>query len=114
MSAKWLREQFHEVLVDAGIETQAEADAAAKADDGTILHGLRRSAGTHWQILGIEREVIEALLDHQDASVTGVYARWDYWPKRVAALLAWERYLLRNVNAKPILERLNQELKHVA
>jgi hypothetical protein len=47
MSAKWLREQFHEVLVDAGIETQAEADAAAKADDGTILDDLRRSAGTH-------------------------------------------------------------------
>jgi integrase len=118
ISGKWLRRNFHGALVDAGIETQAEADEAFASEgdvddpEGTIVHDLRRTAATHWQMLNVERPVIEALLDHGDFTPTGVYTQFDYWPERCDALRRWEAKLTRHIASKALFKYLEREAKH--
>lgn len=53
----------------------------------------RRTARTHFEILGIRPEVAEALLNHQKGEIEGTYALYTYWPERKEALRIWHRKL---------------------
>jgi integrase len=53
------------------------------------LHDLRRTAGTGMAGAGVQRFIIGRVLNHADASVTGVYDRWQYLEEKRAALKAW-------------------------
>ncbi|MFL6203501.1 MAG: tyrosine-type recombinase/integrase [Thermoanaerobaculia bacterium] len=56
-------------------------------------HDNRRTARTHFEILGIRSEVAEALLNHQKGEIEGTYALYTYWPERKEALSLWHRKL---------------------
>jgi integrase len=56
-------------------------------------HDNRRTARTHFEILGIRAEVGEALLNHQKGEIEGTYALYTYWPERKEALSLWHRKL---------------------
>ena len=56
-------------------------------------HDNRRTARTHFEILGIRSEVAEALLNHQKGEIEGTYALYTYWPERKEALKLWHQKL---------------------
>lgn len=56
-------------------------------------HDNRRTARTHFEILGIRSEVAEALLNHQKGEIEGTYALYTYWPERKEALRFWHEKL---------------------
>ena len=65
------------------------------------LHDLRRTGATYIGELGTDRLVISKLLNHTDASVSGIYDRFAYFtPKRIA-IQAWADRLDRIVNGEP-------------
>ena len=56
-------------------------------------HDLRRTAASHLAALGVQRFVVERLLNHTDSSVTARYDRYEYGKEKRAALDAWDRNL---------------------
>ncbi len=61
------------------------------------LHDLRRTFATNLAALGVEIHVTEKLLNHVSGSlsgVAGIYNRFAYWDKQVAAVQAWEERVL--------------------
>jgi integrase len=65
-------------------------------------HDLRRTAATLMGRAGTSRFIIEKVLNHKDASVTGVYDRWDYAKEKRAALEALAA-LLETILGQPLL-----------
>ncbi len=58
------------------------------------LHDLRRTIGTHLQRLGVEKEVLRALLGHrQRGSVDDVYFHYEFFDEKRAALELWDNEL---------------------
>ena len=55
----------------------------------------RRTARTHFEILGVRPEVGEALLNHQKGEIEGTYALYNYWNERKEALSLWHEKLER-------------------
>jgi integrase len=68
------------------------------------VHDLRRVVATGLQRLGINLQVIEAVLGHVSGSrsgIVGVYQRHSFDPERRTALEAWAREVERIVDGKP-------------
>ena len=68
------------------------------------LHDLRRTVATGLQRLGVNLQVIEAILGHvagSRAGVVGVYQRYSFEPEMKAALEAWARHVEALGDAKP-------------
>jgi integrase len=63
------------------------------------LHDLRRSAATYMQELGIQPDVIRAILNHAIAGVSGVYLRAELEQAKATALIAWSAEIERLVAA---------------
>lgn len=57
------------------------------------LHDLRRTAATRMAELGVVPRVIDAVLDHVQGGVSGVYQRYGYLEEMRAALALWARRL---------------------
>lgn len=49
-------------------------------------HDIRRTVATLSRKLGASRETVKAILNHKEASVTGIYDRWDMLPEKTEAL----------------------------
>jgi integrase len=67
-------------------------------------HDLRRTAATGLQRLGINLQVIEAVLGHVGGSrsgIVGVYQRHSFDAEKRTALEAWAREVERIVDGKP-------------
>ena len=56
---------------------------------GARGHDLRRTAASRMAELGVARVVLARILNHTDASVTGIYDRHSYFPEMRAALERW-------------------------
>jgi integrase len=54
-------------------------------------HDLRRTAASKMRAMGVERLVVQAILNHKDRSVTAVYDRYGADPEKQQALCAWGR-----------------------
>jgi len=68
--------------------------AVASADlPRATPHDLRRTAATHMAELGTDRQTIDRILGHADASVTARYDRYDRQREQRAALEAWAEKL---------------------
>ena len=68
------------------------------------IHDLRRTVATGLQRLGINLQVIEAVLGHVGGSrsgIVGVYQRHSFDPEKRTALEAWAREVERIVGGKP-------------
>lgn len=64
-------------------------------------HDLRRTARTIMSRIGIIREHAEQVIGHKIGGVEGVYNRYQYDNEKKAALLAWEKELMRIVGITP-------------
>lgn len=86
------------------------ADARKKAEleplPAWTIHDLRRTVASGLGMLGTTRLVIGRVLNHADASVTGIYDRHDYLAEKRHALEAWATYL-GNVTQPPGANVLN-------
>ncbi|MBB3234989.1 tyrosine-type recombinase/integrase [Phyllobacterium endophyticum] len=73
------------------------------------LHDLRRSASTGMQKLGVQSEVIEAVLSHKSAekanSLKDVYQVDDYADEQEEALQAWGEAVVRLAGGGPLKPR---------
>ena len=54
-------------------------------------HDLRRSAASKMRAMGVDRRVVQGLLNHKDRSVTAVYDRYAMDREKVEAVTAWGR-----------------------
>jgi integrase len=54
-------------------------------------HDLRRTAASRMRALGVDRIVVQAILNHKDRSVTAVYDRYGADPEKQQALCEWGR-----------------------
>ncbi len=84
--------------VDTAI-ANARAEAELQSDmEAWTIHDLRRTVGTGLGKLGVSRFIISRILNHADATVTGIYDRHEYLAEKRHALEAWATYL-SNVTA---------------
>jgi integrase len=86
-----------DALILKALQREAEAAGADPKKVKPIpqwrLHDLRRTAATGMAAAGVDRLVIGRVLNHADASVTGIYDRHTYEREKKAALNAWARRL---------------------
>ena len=70
---------------------KARIDAAARINQPWVVHDLRRSCATGMQKLGVQLQVVEAILGHTGSrgGIVGVYQVHDYAEEKKAALEAW-------------------------
>src|SRR5262245_17745697 len=94
----------------SGFSKAKEAiDAAIKIKSGRALpewriHDLRRSAATGLQRLGVNLQVIEAILGHVSGSragIVGVYQRYGFDAEKREGLEAWARHVEAITSGKP-------------
>lgn len=57
-------------------------------------HDLRRTVATGLSALGIQRLIVQKVLNHTDTSVTSVYDRYDYAKEKREALVNWGDMLI--------------------
>jgi integrase len=84
-------------------------DAAIKRNSGHPLlqwrtHDIRRSAATGLQRLGVNLQVIEAILGHVSGSragIVGVYQRYGFDAEKREGLEAWARHVEAITSGKP-------------
>jgi integrase len=62
-------------------------------------HDLRRTVVTHLAKLEVPYEVREAVVNHKQGGVAGVYNRYDFAREKKAALLLWDQHLQEILNA---------------
>lgn len=67
---------------------------------GLNPHDLRRTAATRMRELGVSGDVVEAILNHSPPKLQRTYQLPNMIPEMRAALVKWERALLRIVRAK--------------
>ena len=74
---------------------KARIDAAARINQPWVVHDLRRSCATGLQRLGVQLQVVEAILGHVGtrAGIVGVYQRHDFLEEKRAALEAWGKHV---------------------
>lgn len=80
-------------------EYKALLDERTGINEHYMLRDLRRTMRTNLSMLGIAPHVAERLLHHISAvdSVQATYDRHRYVEEQRQAMLAWEKYLLKNV-----------------
>lgn len=54
-------------------------------------HDLRRTAVSKMRALGVDRRVVQAILNHKDSEITVVYDRYSMDPEKEEALAVWGR-----------------------
>ena len=74
---------------------KARLDAATRINEPWTIHDLRRTAATAMQKLGIQLQVVEAILGHTGsrAGIVGIYQKHDFAAEKKAALEAWGKYV---------------------
>ena len=71
-----------------------------------VPHDLRRCVSTHMARLGIEENVVEAVLAHRAQGVKRIYNRWQYLPQKRAALALWEAEIIRLATEEGVAAKL--------
>ncbi|NTS33886.1 tyrosine-type recombinase/integrase [Phyllobacterium sp. BT25] len=97
------------------MEQQARKEAAERGDDPQAVsiehwsvHALRHTVETHMRDdeLRIGREQVNAVLNHSEGGMSGVYNHAEGIEMKREALEKWERYVLRLVNGNPPAENV--------
>jgi integrase len=89
-----------------------KAKVALDAKSGVTnwrLHGLRRTAATGLQRLGVRLEVTEQVLNHVSgtrAGIVGVYQRHDFASEKRAALEAWGIHVLAIIEERAAMDNV--------
>lgn len=65
------------------------------------VHDLRRTATTTCRSLGVDRRVVETILNHASNSVTDIYDLYEMKPEIQAAMTTWNDYLVDLLGLKP-------------
>jgi integrase len=87
--------------IDGRTLTRAVSRNLAKFGIGKFTpHDLRRTASTHWPVLGVTNDVIDKILNHKEQGVIKVYNVYDYYDEKRDALCKWCDYIEELVNEK--------------
>ena len=70
-------------------------------DEPWQVEDTRRTAATHMRSLGVDRIVVDKILNHAESGVTKVYDRWSADPEKAAALERWANRLRELISGKP-------------
>lgn len=62
------------------------------------LHDFRRTIATNLEEIDVDRFTVKCVLNHSDASITGVYDRSTHTKRKLRALENWEQQLFGQVN----------------
>ena len=82
------------------------AKLAAATDPPYEWKDLRRTMSTRLAELGFSTDVIDMVLNHKRAGVTGKnYNKYQYLPEIRQALTAWDKALTRILAGKPMMDR---------
>lgn len=71
-----------------------------------VPHDLRRCVSTHMSRLGVEENVVEAVLAHRAQGVKRIYNRWKFLPEKRLALAAWEAEIIRLATEEGVAAKL--------
>lgn len=89
--------------------SRAKAKLAANVDlpDDWRLHDLRRTVTTLMGKLNIDHHIKQKIINHSDASATGIYDRFNYLPQKREAMRLWGE-MINNIvsNTSPIRQRI--------
>ena len=66
------------------------------------VEDTRRTAATHMRSLGVDRLVIDKILNHAEQGVTKVYDRWSADPEKAAAMERWANRLREIISGEPV------------
>ena len=65
------------------------------------VEDTRRTAATHMRSLGVDRVVVDKILNHVDGGIIRVYDRWAADPEKAVALERWADKLREIISGKP-------------
>lgn len=86
--------ELDDVHIDGRTLTRAVSRNLAKFGIGKFTpHDLRRTASTHWPVLGVTNDVIDKILNHKEQGVIKVYNVYDYYDEKRDALCKWCDYI---------------------
>lgn len=68
---------------------------------GARPHDLRRTANTHWAMIGIDRRYQKLMLNHGSREVTDIYDRYPYDAELADAWGLWARHLTKLLRGGP-------------
>jgi integrase len=74
-------------------KAKAKLDGLVTLPESWQVEDMRRSAATHMRSLGVDRLVIDKILNHAEQGVTKVYDRWSADPEKAAAMERWANRL---------------------
>ena len=93
-----LLEQDGEFLIKTGRTGDKPVNGFSKAKaqmdrlsgvNGWKFHDLRRTVATNLSKLGVDRFLIQRIINHSDKSVTAIYDRYSYINEKREALQKW-------------------------
>jgi integrase len=87
-------------------EAKRRLDAKLYFNRDFNVHDIRRSVQSRMAGLGVNRVVVNEILNHATDPVTATYDRYDYLPEKVEALQKWADELERIVSQLPVVTRL--------
>ena len=82
-------------------KAKAKLDGLVTLGEPWQVEDMRRSAATHMRSLGVDRLVIDKILNHAEQGVTKVYDRWSADPEKAAAMERWANRIKTIIGGKP-------------
>jgi len=81
-------------------KSKARLDRLVTLDAPWQVEDTRRTAATHMRSLGVDRVVVDKILNHADGGIIRVYDRWSADPEKTAALERWATRLREIISGK--------------
>ena len=81
----------------AFLKSKKKLDALTNISDWR-LHDFRRTIATNLEEIDVDRFTVKCVLNHSDASITGVYDRSTHTKRKLRALENWEQPLFGQMN----------------
>ena len=75
------------------VDRSYASNATVTLSEPWVVEDMRRSATTHMRSLGVDRIVIDKILNHAEQGTTKVYDRWSADPEKATALERWSNRL---------------------
>jgi integrase len=83
-------------------KAKARLDTIVKLDEPWQVEDTRRTAATHMRSLGVDRLVVDKILNHAESGITKVYDRWSADPEKAAAIERWANRVREMISGKPV------------
>jgi integrase len=82
-------------------KAKARLDKLVTLDEPWVVEDARRTAATHMRSLGVDRLVIDKILNHSESGTTKIYDRWSADPEKTAAMERWANRLREIISGEP-------------